>query len=216
MSRFNGFIPDGGLWRSLPDAAGSGAAVGPRRIVQVVDVSPSMNGTDWRPSRLEAAKVGVLRFTAAAALCPQPVEIALVAYATRAATVLPLTSSDIEAKMRAAVGMLSTDWGTCIEAGLSEAERILRPHAGRPDLEVVLLTDGQSNLGDPKPPSERLKAMGCTISCIGIGGTPANVDEPLLRAIASLGADGKPRYRFIADPEGLERHYAQMGCGITR
>lgn len=210
------FIPDGGLWRSLPDSPGNGAALAPRRIIQVIDVSPSMNGTDWQPSRLEAAKVGVLRFTAAAALCTQPVEIALVAYATKAATILTLTSSNIEAKMRTAVGLLTTDWGTCIEAGLTEAERLLRPFAGRPDLEVVLLTDGQSNLGNPKPSAERLKGMGCTISCVGIGGTPASVDEPLLRAIASLGGDGKPRYRFIADPEGLERHYAQMGCGITR
>ena len=87
-------------------------------------------------------------------------------------------------------------------------------HRGR----IVLLTDGYHNTGrDPLPIAKELKGAGVCIDCIGIGGEPSDVDEDLLKAIASTHADGvTPRYAFIGDKADLIQRFEELAGRITR
>lgn len=76
---------------------------------------------------------------------------------------------------------------------------------------VVLLTDGDHNCpGFPRDWANRLKGSGVIIDCIGIGGSPSDVNERLLRDIASIDESGQPRYRFIADRDSLLLKFREM------
>lgn len=73
---------------------------------------------------------------------------------------------------------------------------------------IIMLTDGE-HLGDDNPIhiATRLKKAGVIIDCIGIGGSPKDVDEKLLKQIASRNADGSIRYCFIGDQQELLLKY---------
>lgn len=80
---------------------------------------------------------------------------------------------------------------------------------------IVMLSDGAQTKGpSPIPMAERLKEMGVTIDCIGIGGRPEDVDEGALKAIASKNPDGSTRYCFIKDRESLIRKYETLASHI--
>ena len=77
------------------------------------------------------------------------------------------------------------------------------PHA-------IFLSDGQHNGNDnPILAAEKLKQLGVILDCIGIGGSPAAVDETRLKAMASVGPNG-PRYRFIGDSHALIQDFRRM------
>lgn len=80
---------------------------------------------------------------------------------------------------------------------------------------IILLTDGQ-HLGKISPIgiANKLKGIGVTIDCIGIGGSPKDVDEKLLKQIASRNADGSIRYCFIGDQQQLLRKYQTLAHHI--
>jgi hypothetical protein len=90
---------------------------------------------------------------------------------------------------------------------LLEAERALGvPRSGIVQ-RVVMLTDGQG--GEPLTTAERLKSCGVVIDVIGVGDSPSNVNEPLLKKVASF-IDGELHYRFIKDHQSLIAHYTQL------
>ena len=72
---------------------------------------------------------------------------------------------------------------------------------------IVLLTDGHG--GDPLRTAEGLKAAGVIIDVVGIGPTPCDVNEDLLKRLASV-VEGELRYRFIKDHRTLVQHYTQL------
>ncbi|MBN2588647.1 MAG: VWA domain-containing protein [Sedimentisphaerales bacterium] len=76
---------------------------------------------------------------------------------------------------------------------------------------IILLTDGEHlGKGNPVKIADKLKGIGATIDCIGIGGSPMDVDEELLKQIASRNQDGSIRYSFIGDREHLLRKYSSL------
>lgn len=81
---------------------------------------------------------------------------------------------------------------------------------------IILLTDGKHNcMGTPCSVAEKLKNAGVTIDCIGIGGSPSEVKEESLKAVASKNPDGSPRYCFIGDQHTLIKKFEQLGNRIT-
>ena len=80
---------------------------------------------------------------------------------------------------------------------------------------IILLTDGE-HLGRISPIgiASQLKGIGVTIDCIGIGGSPADVDEKLLKQIASRNPDGSIRYCFIGDQQTLLKKYQTLAHHI--
>ena len=80
---------------------------------------------------------------------------------------------------------------------------------------IIMLTDGKHNgWGSPLPIAERLKSAGAIIECIGIAGRPDDVDEQLLRKIASNDEYSQPRYCFISDTNTLIKKYQSMAHHI--
>ncbi len=80
---------------------------------------------------------------------------------------------------------------------------------------IILLTDGAHNSdSSPLPVSQELKQADVVIDCIGIGGSPDNVDESTLKEIATRNCDGSIRYYFIGDKQQLIRKYRELAQHI--
>ncbi len=80
---------------------------------------------------------------------------------------------------------------------------------------IIMLTDGEHNGdGDPVKIARRLKKSGVIIECIGIAGSREEVDEAMLKRIASRDEAGAPRYCFIGDTSTLIRKYKSMANQI--
>lgn len=194
--------------RSLPNPAEPG-----RDCVVVLDVSPSMLTPDWRPNRLEGARNGATAYVNKLAELEAGARVAIVSYARRARRLCRLTPVHKKAELTAALKRLRVTSWTNITAGLTEAHKLLKN--GRRVQQVILLTDGAHNTGrKPYHVADLLKQTS-VLECIGIGAR-ANVDEVLLRKIASERPDGTKRYRWIGDPEELEEHYRRLAGRITR
>jgi hypothetical protein len=58
--------------------------------------------------------------------------------------------------------------------------------------------------------ARRLKAGEVEIDAIGIGGTKKEVDEDLLKEIASQDEAGKPRYWYIGDRAQLVKKFVSL------
>ncbi|HUT56838.1 MAG TPA: VWA domain-containing protein [Phycisphaerae bacterium] len=102
---------------------------------------------------------------------------------------------------------LTPDDGTDINEGLEAARDLFDWSRSDVVRRIVLLTDGQG--GEPLRTAEDLKVRGVVIDVIGIGDSPANVNEKLLRKVASV-VGGQLRYRFIKDHQTLVAHYTQL------
>jgi Mg-chelatase subunit ChlD len=106
---------------------------------------------------------------------------------------------------------------TNIAAGLKLAKKAFANQAFlESKCEILLLSDGYNNVGgDPTIVANQLKGDDVLIRCVGIGGSPCQVDEATLKSIASKDGFGQPLYRFIEDRDGLVQHFRDVG-GLTR
>lgn len=96
---------------------------------------------------------------------------------------------------------------TDINAGLKAARDQFNWFCSDVVCRIVLLTDGHG--GNPLRTAEELKGNGVVIDVIGIGETPSNVDEKLLKHVASI-VQGELAYRFIKDQRTLVEHYTRL------
>ena len=211
MSRFlNGPLEGGAGRRELPVPSPSGAPI----AVLVIDASPSMDFTDWKPSRLQAAKDAANAYVARLKEGAPNARVAVVAFCEQARTVCGLTPVGRHAHLAAKIDAIDTHSATNITAGLTEALKHAKRAAGR--CQVVLLTDGEHNTG-PKPHSVATKLRKiATLETVGIGGSPEDVDEELLKAIASAHPDGRKRYRWIGDQKELVGHFETLAGRLAR
>ncbi|HEX5726695.1 MAG TPA: VWA domain-containing protein, partial [Longimicrobiaceae bacterium] len=194
-------------------------------IMLAMDVSSSMLAEDFRPgNRLAAAKRTVRRFVAGR----RHDRIGLVAFAGEALTLVPATldygvlAGSIQGLQ---VGQLVD--GTAIGMGLATAANRLARAEGRSKV-IVLMSDGENNRGDidPRAAARAAAAYGIRIYTVGVGSRgmarvpvartatglrfrllPVNVDEPLLREIATSTGG---RYFRATDAEALRRIYAEI------
>ena len=187
---------------------------GPRDCVLVLDASPSMEDTDWEPSRLAAALAAAWAFCQRLASVLPDARIALVAYGEVAVKLCPLIPAARLQKLADGLGRIRIISCTNITSGAQAAFNLLK--AGRRPGQVVLLSDGHHNTGpDPRPVAEALKRL-AIVETVGIGGSPSAVDEPLLKEIASSYPSGKKRYRWIGDKNDLIQHFDNLAGGISR
>ncbi len=198
-------------------------------VMLAIDVSLSMEATDFDPSRIEAAKAAAREFLAGA---PASVRVGLVSFAGTARVLVPPTT-DRESVARALTG-LQTDQGTAIGEGIVTSLQALgaTPGAGAtgnppatPSASILLLSDGENTVGrDPAYAAEQARAAGVPVSTVAIGtpdgriivrGTPVTVtvNEAQLRSIAST-TDGQ----FFAATSGsdLASVYRNLSREIAR
>jgi uncharacterized protein YegL len=186
---------------------------GPRDCVLVIDASPSMDSEDWPPSRLSAAKNAAHAFVDRLSSEEPHARVAIVAYATKAAILLGLTRVTNKRRVFEAIDRIRTRDFTNITAGLRKAARLLE--GANRACQVVLLTDGCQNTGpQPYKRAARLRDR-AIIECVGIGQRD-EVDENLLREIASSYPDGRKRYRWIGDSQQLVQHFHNLAGRLSR
>lgn len=164
----------------------------------VIDVSPSMDITDYEPSRLGGAVQAATRFIRRRAETEPDSLLGVITFSKDARVIVP--PCPVKAALEEATNALqgiSTSSCTNIAAGLARAQEQITRIAGARDPRILLLTDGHSNTGDdPRDIAANLKEQGTQLSIIGIGGVPTDVDEAMLKEMASI-IDDERRYWFI-------------------
>jgi hypothetical protein len=202
-------IPDFGKSSYLP-----GLDQFSRVSILAIDASISMLSDDWIPSRLDAAKDSAKTFLRRLISEEPDAATAVIAYGDDAVLLVYLTPVTMYDKILQSIDSITTMGSTNITAALEIAYDILR--VSHSQNQFVLLSDGFHNTGpDPRPISVALRKH-AVVECVGIGGSPEDVDEDLLRYIATSYSDGTKRYRWIGDKERLEKHFHNLAGRIAR
>ncbi|MFQ5866624.1 MAG: VWA domain-containing protein [bacterium] len=198
-------------------------------IVLAIDVSTSMRACDFKlggkpTNRLEVVKDVVKDFIAGR----QNDRIGMIAFASRAYTVCPLTLDYewlLENLERVKIGMIED--GTAIGSGISSALNRLKDTEAKGKV-IVLLTDGRNNAGriSPLTAAEAAKALKVKVYTIGAGTkglapypvrdffgnivyqpVKIDIDEDTLIKIAS---ETDARYFRATDTKSLREIYGEI------
>jgi len=223
----------------------------PEFLITLVDLSPSMDEDDWKPTRLAGATmansqlikvktklhpqdtVGIIGFYGKAVMLHKPVKLidgsgSLIATlkepvgggSTNFTAALKLAESCFLGKTTSTINAGRKTISEMIAGFFYESQGqtgVMNSFLGIGDClrRIIMLSDGEHNCGgSPKSVASRLKNAGVTIDCIGIGGSPEDVDEELLKEIASRNPDGSVRYCFIGDQAQLLRKYENLAHHI--
>jgi len=178
-------------------------------LVIVTDVSGSMaDPFDPGVTKLQAATRASVNLVLGKAQTDPQDQIGLVTFNSRAEVLEELHPvATHKSQIIYILQSLTPDDGTDINEGLKAAQGMFDWSLRDVVRRVVLLTDGQG--GDPLDTARKLKDRGVVIDVIGIGDHPSNVDEALLKKVASV-VGGALRYRFIKDRQTLVAHYTQL------
>ncbi len=193
-------------------------------IMLVLDVSTSMKVMDFRPNRLEAAKQVLEQFIDGR----RHDRIGLVIFAGSAMTQCPLTPDyGVLTGLLRQVDFGRVRDGTAIGTAILTATNRLRESDAKSKV-MVLLTDGENNMGEVSPvtAARAAAAMGIRIYAVGMGREgmqPLEVDDPfqgrrvvqvetdvddaMLREIAEI--TGGRSFR-AQDPGALEMIYREI------
>ena len=185
----------------------------PRWSALVIDASGSMQANDWPPSRLDAAKEAAKAYCDRLAQDEPNAHVAVIAYGDDALAMCGLTQVTKRRALARAISRIDYLGYTNMRSGLQEAYQILYRRGG--DRQVLLLSDGHNNDGNPCSVADALRCFS-VIDTVGIGGSPAEVDEELMRYIATEYPDGTKRYRWIGDKESLVAHFQELAGRIRR
>ena len=135
-------------------------------------------------------------------------EIGLVAFNSLAEVIMDLhPMASHKRQMIQKIQALQPVNGTDINEGIKKARDMFEWNRIDVIRRVVLLTDGEG--GKPLDTAQDLKNQQVVIDVIGIGDSPSNVNEKLLKQVASV-VEGERRYRFIKDQQTLIAHYTQL------
>ena len=177
----------------------------------VIDTSYSMDATDYEPSRLAGAVRAASQFLKRRAESDPDAIVGVIAFCCRAK--VAISSRPVKVNLPAtleALEGLSTGNATNIAAGISLARRQIREIAGARQPRVLLLTDGHSTMGDdPLVVAGKIKADGIQLDIIGIGGSPDDVNEPVLKEMASI-VNNERHYWFITSVGELVQKFEAL------
>ncbi|HEV7663244.1 MAG TPA: VWA domain-containing protein [Chloroflexota bacterium] len=191
-------------------------------LMLVLDVSGSMDARDLQPTRLGAATQAAKQLIAG---LPAGAQVGVVAFSDRAILTAPLAADPAAASR--ALDRMSAGGGTAIGDGLNLAldqlaQRPVDASGQRAPAQVVLLSDGENNLGRaPAAVAARAQQEAVQVNTIGIGTrgqqtslnrqTRVGLDETALKSIASTTGG---EYFYAADAAQLEQVYAHLGSQI--
>lgn len=175
-----------------------------------IDQSGSMSISDYTPSRLEGAISACQTFITEKRTHQPNAHIAIVGFDTSGIVHCPV--QPIAHDFSSYFKKMKSGGGTNFHAGLKTVQEVFAKGNKKNNLQphLVFLSDGHSGGGYQSIKlSRKLKNQGFEIDCIGVGGSPSDVDEKLLKKIASK-ALGKPRYRFISDTQALQVEFKKL------
>ena len=190
-------------------------------VVLVMDISQSMQATDVKPNRLDAAKAAAVQFVNA---LPSQYNLAVVSLAGSSAVRLPPTVD--RAQGRQAIATLKVQDSTAIgESIYSALEALQMAPKGTSDGSqpapgaVVLLSDGQNTAGrSPVQAAAAARKAGVPIYTIAYGTDNGYVDldgrretvPPDRELLRQLAADSGGEQFEAADQAQLERVYTNI------
>ena len=177
----------------------------------VIDASLSMDFTDYSPSRLNGAKQAATRFLHKRFEVSPDALVGIATFCSDARLVShPIPIREYLVHLQESLQRLSTGSSTNISAGLSVAQTEILKARGTGTKRILLLTDGDSNIGpSPVSTATEIKAAGTQLDIIGIGGSPSEVNEKDLKAMASV-VNGELRYWFIESVGELVRKFEAL------
>ncbi len=184
---------------------------GSRAVVLCLDVSGSMGGVDYAPSRLAGAQRAAERYCLALAEHEPDTLVGLVSFSDEVLVHChPVPARETQAALLPALRRLQAGGGTHLGDGLELAARELARVPSPANPTIILLTDGASCGGaDPLLVAPALKRRGVQLDCIGIGGSPAEVNETDLKGMASV-VKGQVRYWFIESADELVARFEAL------
>ncbi len=205
--------------------------------ISIVDQSGSMIETDYPPNRLLAASMAIKALLHEKAKLRPKDKVGIVGFSDKSTRICSLTKASKTSKIINSLKNIDVIGTTDFVKGLETAGTMFEEEAGiqrpKPSLlqsffnpfglesvisritgfqpHAIFLSDGWHN-GDGNAilAANKLKQLGVVLDCIGIGGSPTDVDEDCLKAMASVGPDGEPRYRFIGDSRALIQDFQRM------
>jgi Ca-activated chloride channel family protein len=172
-------------------------SVAPLDII-LLDVSGSMMEGDYPPTRLEGAKEAALSFIGELIEKAPNTMVGIVVFSTRASIFCsPVPVLKGRKVLEGTIRKLVPQARTNKVSGLELSGKVIRRCKTAIEPRILLLTDGHANEGgSPEPVAEKLKGSEIQLDIIGIGGSPASVNEPQLKRMASV-VNGELRYWFI-------------------
>jgi uncharacterized protein with von Willebrand factor type A (vWA) domain len=183
--------------------------------ISCFDHSGSMSYSDYFPSRLGGAKdAQIAFFEKRKQINPNDI-VAGVAFNHREHVFLEPVQIHKSSQIRQAVQKLQASGGTA-SAGLESAGYYADYYRKfNCPVNIIILTDGDISMKKKHfDIAESLKNKGTVIDTIGIAGRRKDVNETLLKRIATTDPDGYIHYRFIDDSEQLIRHYENLAAGL--
>jgi Ca-activated chloride channel homolog len=193
-------------------------------VMLVTDTSRSMQATDVRPSRLEAAVRAAGRFLDRV---PKAVQVGLVAY-SQSAYAVQRPSTDRDA-VRSQLSALSADGGTAtgdaLDAAVAALRRSSRDRGRQVPAAIVLLSDGKTtDGGDPVEAARKAGRLRVPVYTVALGtpsgflpggpfggAVPVPPDPETLRRIAA--ASGGQAFA-VKDAGALDRVYERLGSQV--
>jgi len=196
-------------------------------VLLVMDVSGSMNATDMRPSRIEAARRSATAFVDA---LPRTFPIGIVAFNEGADVLLPPTTDRSE--ILETIAHLQAYGGTAMGDGINQALELRPggptapppPPGHNPNAIMLLESDGATTTGsDPMQAAERARRLRIPVHTIGVGTLegklpqlsgsriPVPPDLPTLRRVS---AHTGGRFFHAPTEEELGGIYQELGSQI--
>jgi len=167
-------------------------------IMLITDVSGSMQATDVKPTRLEAARAAARRFVSEV---PKGVNVGVMALSSKP-TVLASPTTDRDA-INSALGQLTPRGGTGTGEAIQAATRILsrtpRVNGKRPPAAIVLISDGAATgKVDPVAAAQAARKLRIPIYTVALGTAQGTITVP-----RPGGAGGTETRRVPPDPQGM-------------
>jgi len=179
-------------------------------VILLLDSSGSMGLPDYPPTRLEGGKQAIRGYLDKLEDNEPDTFVGIVAFGSTAKVLCrPVQIRENGSEIRDALRKDCPEGSTNTGDGLLVASRLIKDIALR-NSRIILLTDGYCT-DEPNPVTVAgdLKSEGTQIDIIGIGGSPASVNEAELRTMASV-VDGQIRYWFIRSKVELVRKFEAL------
>lgn len=184
------------------------------------DVSDSMQSTDVKPSRLQAAQIAARRFATTA---PRSVRVGQIEFARRPTLLQSPTANHVLAEQAIAQlkpGGGGTAIGEAIQTALSSIATVPKVGGKRPPGAIVLLSDGTSNVGvSPLSLAAQAKREHVPIYTVAIGTSTgtitgrhgARIPVPVSpQQLAAIAADSGGRAYTAADSVHASAIYTHL------
>ncbi len=175
------------------------------RTIYCIDTSSSMKWKCGQHTKIDSVSYALISSFGIAARSMPGNEVALITFDSYSKTVCGFVNIEqgYQQLVKTAKSM-TAQGGTSIPNALQTALDLFGNNISSNDT-LILMSDGQG--GNGVPLANELKGHGVTIKVVGFGGDNANLDEAMLKKMASV-QDGKVLYEFASNRNSLTKTFA--------